>query len=638
MSYVNKLYDTNFLEYASYVIKDRAIPDIRDGLKPVQRRILHSLFQLDDGKFNKVANVVGHCMQYHPHGDQSIYSALVVLANKELFIEKQGNFGNILTGDPASAARYIECRLLPFARKVLYSPEVTEYIPSYDGRNREPVSFPAKIPVVLIQGAEGIAVGMSTRILPHNFNEVLGAVIASIKGEEFTIYPDFPGGGLLDASDYQDGLGKVLVRAKLDTSDPKRIVIREIPYGTTTESLIASIENAARKGKIKVGAITDFTTDRIEIEVKLPRNVHTSDMVDALFAFTDCEVSISVNLLVIKDNLPSIMSVSDVIAYHADHLLKVLKAELKVEEGHLKDKLHARTLERIFIEERIYKDIEEMTTQETVIQSVLDGFVPYKKEIKREVVRDDVERLLKIPIRRISLYDINKARREIEEINTMLKAVKARLKDLKGYAVSFLEEVVSSNGGLFPRKTELASFSKVDVREAARRDLDLYYDDQTGYIGTEVKTGKALFKVSSYDRILVMRKNGIYSVVNVPDRLFVDKGMLFCSLADKESLQPIIFTVLYQKRDTRYVYLKRFKVEKFIIDKSYPFIPEKSRVLRVTIKEEVDVVVTYKPKARLKILEDTTPLSNYLVKGLKANGVRLSTKEIKSVKFVKAKK
>ena len=638
MSYVNKLYDTNFLEYASYVIKDRAIPDIRDGLKPVQRRILHSLFQLDDGKFNKVANVVGHCMQYHPHGDQSIYSALVVLANKELFIEKQGNFGNILTGDPASAARYIECRLLPFARKVLYSPEVTEYIPSYDGRNREPVSFPAKIPVVLIQGAEGIAVGMSTRILPHNFNEVLGAVIASIKGEEFTIYPDFPGGGLLDASDYQDGLGKVLVRAKLDTSDPKRIVIREIPYGTTTESLIASIENAARKGKIKVGAITDFTTDRIEIEVKLPRNVHTSDMVDALFAFTDCEVSISVNLLVIKDNLPSIMSVSDVIAYHADHLLKVLKAELKVEEGHLKDKLHARTLERIFIEERIYKDIEEMTTQETVIQSVLDGFVPYKKEIKREVIREDVERLLKIPIRRISLYDINKARREIEEINTMLKAVKARLKDLKGYAVSFLEEVVSSNGGLFPRKTELTSFSRVDVREAARRDLDLYYDDQTGYIGTEVKTGKALFKVSSYDRILVMRKNGIYSVVNVPDRLFVDKGMLFCSLADKESLQPIIFTVLYQKTDTRYVYLKRFKVEKFIIDKSYPFIPEKSRVLRVTIKEEVDVVVTYKPKARLKILEDTTPLSNYLVKGLKANGVRLSTKEIKSVKFVKAKK
>ncbi len=637
MSYVKKLYDTNFLEYASYVIKDRAIPDIRDGLKPVQRRILHSLFEMDDGKFNKVANVVGHCMQYHPHGDASIYSALVVLANKDLFIEKQGNFGNILTGDPASAARYIECRLLPFARKVLYVPEITEYVPSYDGRNKEPVSFPAKIPVVLIQGAEGIAVGMSTKILPHNFNEVLQAVIAELNGEQYTLYPDFPGGGLLDASDYQDGLGKILVRARLDTSDPKRIVIRDIPYGTTTESLIASIENAARKGKIKVGTITDFTADKIEIEIKLPRNIHTPDMVDALYAFTDCEISISVNLLVIKDNVPSIMTVSDVIRYHADHLLRVLKAELKIEEGRLKDKLHARTLERIFIEERIYKDIEEMTTQETVIQSVLDGFVPYKKEIKREVTREDVERLLKIPIRRISLYDINKARREIEEINARLKDVRAKLKDLKGYAVSFLGDLIAANGPAYPRKTEITSFSKVDVREAARRDLDLYYDDSTGYLGTEVKTGKPLFKVSIYDRILVMRKNGIYSVVNVPDRLYVDRGMLFCSLADKESLQPIVFSVLYQNRGNGFVYLKRFKVEKYILEKSYPYVPDNCKVLKLTVKEDLEVVVTFKPKARLKILEERKPLPDFLVKGVKAAGVRLSTKEIKSVKFVKMK-
>ncbi len=637
MSYVKKLYDTNFLEYASYVIKDRAIPDIRDGLKPVQRRILHSLFEMDDGKFNKVANVVGHCMQYHPHGDASIYSALVVLANKDLFIEKQGNFGNILTGDPASAARYIECRLLPFARKVLYVPEITEYVPSYDGRNKEPVSFPAKIPVVLIQGAEGIAVGMSTKILPHNFNEVLQAVIAELNGEQYTLYPDFPGGGLLDASDYQDGLGKILVRARLDTSDPKRIVIRDIPYGTTTESLIASIENAARKGKIKVGTITDFTADKIEIEIKLPRNIHTPDMVDALYAFTDCEISISVNLLVIKDNVPSIMTVSDVIRYHADHLLRVLKAELKIEEGRLKDKLHARTLERIFIEERIYKDIEEMTTQETVIQSVLDGFVPYKKEIKREVTREDVERLLKIPIRRISLYDINKARREIAEINARLKDVRAKLKDLKGYAVSFLGELIEANGPAYPRKTEITSFSKVDVREAARRDLDLYYDDSTGYLGTEVKTGKPLFKVSIYDRVLVMRKNGIYSVVNVPDRLYVDRGMLFCSLADKESLQPIVFSVLYQNKGNGFVYLKRFKVEKYILEKSYPYVPDNCKVLKLTVKEDLEVVVTFKPKARLKILEERKPLPDFLVKGVKAAGVRLSTKEIKSVKFVKMK-
>ncbi len=638
MSYIKKLYDTNFLEYASYVIKDRAIPDIRDGLKPVQRRILHSLFKMDDGKFNKVANVVGHCMQYHPHGDASIYSALVVLANKDLFIEKQGNFGNVLTGDPASAARYIECRLLPFARKILYSPEITEYIPSYDGRNREPVNFPAKIPVVLIQGAEGIAVGMSTRILPHNFTEVCEAVISSLNGDAFELFPDFPGGGLLDASDYQDGRGKVLVRARLDTSDPKRIVIREIPYGTTTESLIGSIENAARKGKIKIGSIIDFTAENIEIEIKLPRAIHTADMVDALYAFTDCETSISVNLLVIRDNVPTLMTVSEVVRYHAQHLLDVLKAELHVEEGHLKDKLHARTLERIFIEERIYKDIEEMTTQETVMQAVLDGFVPFKKEIKREVTREDVERLLKIPIRRISLYDINKARREIEEIQAQLKGVRGRLKNLKGYAVSFLKEIIADNGSKFPRKSEVTSFKKIDVREAARRDLDLFYDDTTGYLGTEVKTGSVLFKVSPYDKILIMRKNGIYSIVNIPGKLFVDKGIYFCGLADKESLSPFVFSVLYRNTETRYVYLKRFKVEKYITDKSYVFVPEKSKILKVTVKEDVELVVQYKPKPRLKILEERSQLRSYLVKSVKANGVRLSTKEIKSIKFVKIKK
>ncbi len=638
MSYIKKLYDTNFLEYASYVIKDRAIPDIRDGLKPVQRRILHSLFKMDDGKFNKVANVVGHCMQYHPHGDASIYSALVVLANKELFIEKQGNFGNVLTGDPASAARYIECRLLSFARKVLYSPEITEYIPSYDGRNKEPVSFPAKIPVVLIQGAEGIAVGMSTRILPHNFAEVCEAVVSSLNGEAFELFPDFPGGGILDASDYQDGRGKVLVRARLDTSDPKRIVIREIPYGTTTESLITSIENAARKGKIKIGSITDFTAENIEIEIKLPRAIHTADMVDALYAFTDCETSISVNLLVIRDNVPTLMTVSEVVRYHAQHLLDVLKAELHVEEGHLKDTLHARTLERIFIEERIYKDIEEMTSQETVLQAVLDGFVPFKKEIKRDVTREDVERLLKIPIRRISLYDINKARREIEEIQSRLKGVRGRLKNLKGYAVSFLKEIIADNGVNFPRKTEVTSFNKIDVREAARRDLDLFYDDTTGYLGTEVKTGSVLFKVSSYDKILVMRKNGIYSVVNIPGKLFVDKGIYFCGLADKESLSPLVFSVLYRNIENKYIYLKRFKVEKYITDKSYVFVPEKSRILKLTIKEDVEVVIQYKPKPRVKILEERSPLRTYLVKSVKANGVRLSTKEIKSIKFVKIKK
>ncbi len=637
MSYVKKLYEQNFIEYASYVIKDRAIPDIRDGFKPVQRRILHSLFEMDDGKFHKVANVVGSCMKYHPHGDASIYSALVVLANKDVFIEKQGNFGNIFTGDVASAARYIECRLLPFAKKILYSPAITEYEESYDGRNREPVAFPSKIPVLLIQGAEGIAVGMATKILPHNFNEVLEAVIASLNGESFQLFPDFISGGFIDVSDYQDGLGKVLVRAKFDTSDSKRIIIKEIPFGTTTESIITSIENAARKGKIKIGSINDFTTDSIEIEIKLPRNVHTSDVVDALYAFTDCENSISINLLVIKDNIPTIMTVTEVINYHAKQLLNVLKAELKVTEGDLKDKIHARTLERIFIEERIYKDIEDKSTGPGVRKAVTDGFIPFKKEIKREVTEEDVERLLKIPIRRISLYDINKARKEIEELKARLKDVRSKLKNLTEYAVSFLDEVLKENRSRFQRKTEITSFKKIDAREAAKRDIDIYYDEDTGYLGTDVKTGKSIFKVSAYDRILIIRKNGIYSVTDVPHRLFVDKGMLFCTNADKESLGNIVFSVLYQNKKTKYIFLKRFRIEKFILDKSYQIVTDENKLLKLTIKEDVEVAISYIPKPRIKILEESLPLDSFLVKNVKAGGNRLSTKEIKSIKFKKSR-
>ena len=637
MSYVETLYKQNFLEYASYVIKDRAIPDIRDGFKPVQRRILHSLFEMDDGKFHKVANVVGNCMKYHPHGDASIYSALVVLANKEVFIEKQGNFGNIFTGDSASAARYIECRLLPFAKKILYSPAITEYEESYDGRNKEPVAFPSKIPVLLIQGAEGIAVGMATKILPHNFNEVLEAVISALHGESLQLFPDFIGGGFIDVSDYQDGLGKVLVRAKFDTSDSKKIIIKEIPFGTTTESLITSIENAARKGKIKIGSINDFTTDKIEIEIKLPRNVHTSDIVDALYAFTDCENSISINLLVIKDNMPTIMTVSEVINYHAKHLLAVLKAELKVTENELKDKIHARTLERIFIEERIYKDIEDKSTGESVRKAVIDGFIPYKKEIKREVTEEDVERLLKIPIRRISLYDINKARKEIQELNARLKDVRYKLKNLTEYAVSFLEDVLSENRSRFERKTKIISFKKIDVREAAKRDADIYYDSDTGYLGTDVKTGNSQFKVSAYDRILIIRKNGIYSITAVPHRLFVDKGMLYCGLADKDTLDKVVFSVLFQNKTTKYVFVKRFRIEKFILDKSYDIVPEDGKLLKLSIKEDIDIVIIYVPKPRIKKLEENLPIGNFLIKNVRAGGNRLSTKEIKTVKFMKSR-
>ena len=637
MAYAKTIFNSNFLEYASYVIKDRAIPDIEDGLKPVQRRILHSLFENDDGKFHKVANIVGHCMKYHPHGDASIYSALVVLANKDLFIEKQGNFGNILTGDPASASRYIECRTLPLAKKVLYNPEITEYTDSYDGRNKEPVSFRSKIPVILIQGAEGIAVGMSTKILPHNYEEVLSAVKSCLHGKPFQLYPDFPTGGQIDVSDYADGNGKVLVRAKLDTKDPKKIVIREIPFGTTTESLMNSIENAARRNKIKVSGITDYTTEKAEIEIKLARGAYTHEVVDSLYAFTDCEVSISVNLLVIKNGLPCQMTVTEVIQYYAKQIVEVLTDELKLEERHLKDKIHARTLERIFIEERIYKRIEDKKTKKGVIDTVITGFEPFMDEIKREVTEEDVERLLKIPIRRISLYDINKAREELNQLNERLKQVRFHLKNIVSYAVSFIDVLLEGVAEEQRRKTDVMSFDKIDVREAAQRNLTLCYDEKTGYLGHDVKSGKVLFNVSSYDRILVIRKSGVYSVTDVPDKLFVDKGMLFCGLAEKDEMAARVFNILYKNRDTGFAHLKRCKIEKFILDKSYELIPDGCQVLKLSIKDKEAAVLTYKPKPRLKVLEEEFVVADYLVKGVKAAGVRLSAKEIKSAKFRKVK-
>ena len=638
MSYVRTIYNKNFLEYASYVIKDRAIPDVKDGLKPVQRRILHSLFEIDDGKFHKVANIVGHCMKYHPHGDASIYSALVVLANKELFIEKQGNFGSLLTGDEASASRYIEARIKPFAKKVLYSPEITGYDDSYDGRNREPVVFPAKIPVVLIQGAEGIAVGMSTRILPHNFGEVLEAVKQALRGKKVELYPDFFTGGLVDVSDYQDGIGKVLVRARLDTSDPKRIVIRELPFGSTTESLIASIEAAAKKNKLKVASIYDFTTDEVEIEIKLARGEYTQDVVDALYAFTDCEYAITVNPLVIRDNVPTVMPISEIVAYHARQLVEVLTAELKVERGHLREKLHLRTLERIFVEERIYKQIEEMKTQEKVVQAVIDGFEPFLSEVPRgKVSIEDVEHLLKIPIRRISLYDINKAKREVEQIRARLDEIKYHLEHITEYAEGFLDEVLEEVESSFPRLTKVGSFDKVDVREAAARNLELRYDNKTGYIGYEVKSGDSLFTVSAYDRILVIRKSGTYSVTDVPKKLFVGGGMLYCGIADKDELAKEIFTLVYKTKESGVYYVKRFTIEKYIIGRTYELLPEGSEVAAFSNRSDQEIVVKYKKNPRYKKLEERFHVADFLVKGVKAYGARLTTKAVSSIRLVKSR-
>lgn len=635
MSQVNHLFDENFLEYASYVIKDRAIPHIIDGMKPVQRRIIQSLFDKDDGKFHKVANIVGHCMQYHPHGDASIYAALVNLANKDLFIDKQGNFGNLYTGDPASASRYIECRLLPLAKVLLYNPELTEYVDSYDGRKQEPVVLPCKIPLLLINGTEGIAVGMATKILSHNFIEVLEALRSCLLDEPFELLPDFHTGGYVDVREYQQGNGKVLARAKLDTSDSKRIVIRELPFGQTTESLIASIEQAARKNKIKVGSITDFTAETVEIEVKLPRGVHADDVKDSLYAFTECETSISVNMLVIEDEKPVIYTTERVIQFHKINLMALLKKELELEARHLKEDVHARTLERIFIEERLYKPLEEIDNKVAITKSVFDGLAPFQAEIGQPVTAEDVERLLRIPIRRISLYDLQKMLDEIKKIEKRLAEIRKHLKNLNVYAVAFLDKLIETYKQDFPRRTEITEINSVSVRQVVQRTLNLNYDSATGYLGYALTTGKLEATVSTYDKIIIIKKDGSYSVMNVPDKIFIGKNILYVGLADPEITKTVTFSLLYMNKETKFPYIKRFKITKFILNKDYTLVPEGCKLLKLTAKDNVKAVVEFDQASLFKEIGNEFNVSNYLVKGVKAQGVRIKNKPCTSAKFIK---
>ncbi|MDR0400765.1 MAG: DNA topoisomerase IV subunit A [Treponema sp.] len=614
------------------MIKDRAIPDLEDGLKPVQRRILHTLFEKDDGKFHKVANIVGECMKYHPHGDASIGPALVVLANKDYFIERQGNFGNIYTGDEASAVRYIECRVTPLAKDIFYNPKLTEFVDSYDGRNREPVLFPAKVPVVLIMGAEGIAVGMSTRILPHNIVEVLEAEKSCLQGKKFQLFPDFPTGGLVDVSDYRDGRGKVLVRAKIDASDPKRIVIRELPFGSTTESIINSIESAAKAGRIKIQGINDYTTESVEIEVKLARGVYAEETVDALYAFTDCEQSISVNLLVIKNKLPAVMTVTEVIRHHAGQLVKLLTRELEIEKKELQDKLHLRTLERIFIEERLYKAIESMKTARAVEDAVIAGFKPFAREVgPRGVSGEDVEHLLRIPIRRISLYDINKARDEMVQIKNRIKEINGHLKNIVAYAVGYIDGIIArvraaEDFGRGKRRTEVLSFAKVDVKEVVKKDLELKYDSATGYLGTAVN-GEVAAELSPFDRILVVKKDGSWSVTNLPEKVFVGQGAWWIGAADKEVLSGLVFTLIYRDKEKSYPYIKRCVIEGWIMNRDYSLVPEGAEVFHVDTRDKFGFTLRYAPRPRLKILSENFKAQDYPVRGLKAGGIRLSGKE-----------
>ena len=618
--------DRGFLDYASYVIRDRAIPNLADGLKPVQRRVLWALHEKDSGKFIKVANIVGHTMQYHPHGDASIGDALVVLANKRYLIEGQGNYGNIFTGDPAAATRYIECRLTELARTEVFNDQITEFVPSYDGTNKEPVTLPCKLPLTLMLGTEGIAVGLSARILPHNFPELLEAQIAILKQQPFKCLPDFQTGGLMDAREYQDGKGSVKVRARIKVKDEATVVITEIPPTTTTESLTASIEDAVRKGKLKVKSINDFTSETAEIEIRCPAGVDAEKMVDALYAFTDCEVSISSRIIVIKDNRPVELTVSEVLQENTTQLVAILKRELDLRERQLLDELHYRTLERIFIEERIYKKIEQCKTNELVIAAVYEGFKPFKKELIRDLADADVEKLLQVRIRRISLFDINKHREEMEKTRAELEAVRKNLKNLTKYVIGHLEELLAKYRPIYPRLTTKSSrHEEVDVKAVAFKAFKVSYDRESGYVGYKANGEEFKLECTKFDKLLLVFKDGTYKVIELSEKLFIGQDLIYCALPDRDR----VFTCAYTDREASY--LKRFTFGGTIMNKVYSCIPEKSRILYFAPETPKLLYVRYKPAAHQKISQQTCDPSQLEVKTPKTLGRQISIKDISSV-------
>jgi topoisomerase IV subunit A len=617
--------DTNFLQYASYVIRDRAIPNLGDGLKPVQRRILWALHEKDDGRFIKVANVVGHCMQYHPHGDASIGDALVVLANKRYLIEGQGNFGNIMTGDPPAAPRYIECRLTELARREVFNDEITDFVPSYDGRNKEPVTLPSKLPLLLMLGTEGIAVGLSSRILPHNFPELLQAQIAILKKQPFKVLPDFATGGIMDAREYRDGLGFVKVRAKIRAKDDSTVVIKEIPPTTTTESLIASIEDAARKGKLKVKTINDFTSEEVEIEVKAPAGVSAEQLIDALYAFTGCEVTLASRIVVIKNNRPVELSVSDVLRENTSQLVAILKRELELKARQLEDELHFRTLERIFIEERIYKKIEQCRTNEAVFAAVHEGFRPFQDQLLREIAGSDVERLLQVRIRRISLFDIRKHREEIAKVQSDLNETRKRLKNLTKFVIQHLQNLLEEYGPKYPRLTRSSRYEEVEAKEVAFKTFKLAYDRASGYLGYKVNGEEFRTDCSRFDKILTVFKDGHYKVLDLPEKLFVGPDLLYCGVPERDR----VFTMVYSDREA--AYLKRFTFGGFIMNKEYSCTLEKSKILFFVPDTPEQLYIRYKPAPHQKVNQQTCNPADVEVKGVRTRGRQLTIKEVGAI-------
>lgn len=636
MEDLKQLMQHNYLKYASYVILDRAIPHVIDGLKPVQRRILYILWGMHDGKLHKVANIAGQTMALHPHGDAPITDALVNMANKGYLMDCQGNFGNIFTGDPAAASRYIETRLSHLAKDTLFNPDLTPTSPSYDGRHQEPVYLPAKIPVVLLQGADGIAVGMATHIFPHNFIELLDAEIAILEDKPFTLLPDFPTSGIMDASQYDKGRGKVRLRARIEIRDPKTVAITEICYGTTTESLIRSIDEAAKKGKIKIDAINDYTADKVDIEIKLPRGQYAQDLLDALYAYTECEMSLNSQIIVIKDNLPWEADVDQILRFHTDKLQEYLRVELEIERDRLKEKIFEKSLEQIFIENRLYKLIENIDTYEKIHKTIADSLIPFHSQLIRIPTEQDRERLLNIPIRRISRFDIQKNQDEIVAFNEELVRIEKELKNIKKVAIRYLQNLIKKYSKDFQRRTEVQTIEKIDMRAVETKQIKVGFDPTAGFVGTKV-TGSNVIECTNFDKLLLMFKDGTYSVINVPEKQYVHhegNKVVYIGVADKKTA----LSVAYRDPKTNFCFAKRFVVDKFMVDKTYRFIEEGASLEFISTEPSIALELIFIPKVHQKTDRALFQFDKVLTKGVTAKGIKMAIRPVKKVVYVKSPK
>ncbi|MBW0176327.1 DNA gyrase/topoisomerase IV subunit A [Sediminibacterium sp.] len=634
-----------FLDYASYVILERAIPAIEDGLKPVQRRILHSMKEMDDGRFNKVANIIGQSMQYHPHGDASIGDALVNLGQKDLLIETQGNWGDVRTGDDAAASRYIEARLSKFALDVAFNPKTTRWQLSYDGRKNEPVTLPMKFPLLLAQGADGIAVGLSTKLLPHNFCELIDASIKYLKGKRFEIFPDFQTGGMIDVANYNEGKrgGKVRVRAHIEELDKKTLVIRDVPYGVTTTQLMETITKANDQGKIKIKKVTDVTAKEVEIHIDLAAGISPDITIDALYAFTDCEVSISPNACVIVDHKPQFMGVHELLKVSADNTKELLKRELEIKLGELEDKWHYTSLEKIFFEEKIYKELEQKhATWDAVIAAIDKAFTPFKKKLKRAIEREDILKLTEKPVRRIYRLDINELNEQIKSIEADIKQVKHDLEHLTDFAVAYFENLLKKYGKGRERKTEIKEFDTIQVKQVAIANTRLYINRSEGFIGTGLKKDEFLCDCSDYDDIIAFTRSGTMKVVKVSDKVFIGKDILHAAVFQKND-ERTTYNMIYLDGATGTSYAKRFNVTGITREKEYDLTKgsDKSKVHYFTanLNGEAEVVkIVLSPNCTARNKEFDFYFEELEIKGRSSMGNQVTKYPIKAVKLKEAGK